>query len=237
LLLSAIALVGGLAWQARPEDQTLCSGYAECRTAGYGDFGYGRARQTSWWQMGTGSNCTNFVAYRLVRAGLPNRRPAADRGRDVGSLDAYRWGLVYASRTDRHPVPGAVAWWGRHSVDPWGHVAIVESVNRDGSMVISEDSATGPSFDWKLVRPGRNWPTGFIHFPLLGARNAAAPAPAGRRGTISGNLPAAPPPAHRAAGPITAWAGPADPPRRGARSTPPVRSATGSGPDPHLRPR
>jgi hypothetical protein len=64
------------------------------------------------------------------------------------------------------------------------------------------------------VRPGRNWPTGFIHFPMPRARHTAPPAPTGRGGTIPGSPPAARPAAR-----------PAEPP------------AAGSGPDPRLRPR
>jgi surface antigen len=210
VFLSTLALLGGLAAPAGPVEHTLCSGYAECRSAGYGDFGYGRARRTSWWQMSSGSNCTNFVAYRLVRAGLPNRRPDPDRGRDSGSLDAYRWGLVYASRTDLRPQPGSVAWWGRHSADPWGHVAIVESLNADGSLTISEDSATGPDFDWKRIEPGHQWPTGFIHFrlPAVGPASDAAPAPP------EGPSPASGSPARR---------GPTPPDRRAIGSAPGAR--------------
>jgi len=172
VLLSAVALAGALALHANPGEHKLCSGYAACRAAGYGDFGYGRARGTSWWDMGTGANCTNFVAYRLVRAGMPNRRPLADPGRDAASLDAYRWGVVYASRTDSRPDRGAVAWWGRRHGGHRGHVAFVESVNPDGSLTISEDSSTGHGFDWKLIRPGREWPSGFIHFRLPGSRTS-----------------------------------------------------------------
>jgi surface antigen len=185
--------MGGLVVPTQPAEQTLCSGYAHCRTAGYGDFGYGRARRNSWWQMGSGSNCTNFVAYRLVRAGMPNRRPVPDPGRDASSLNAYRWGVVYASRTDSHPNAGAVAWWNRSRGGSWGHVAFVEAVNPDGTVTISEDSSTGRGFDWKRIGPGRDWPTGFIHFRLLGS-----PTKPGRVRSRD-----------HAAGSVTLWAGPA----------------------------
>jgi surface antigen len=149
----------------------LCSGYTACRHAGYSDHGYGGARQHSWWDMGTGSNCTNFVAYRLVHEGMPNRRPHPDHGARADSLNAYRWGVVYAGHTDHRPRTGAVAWWTRNRAGYYGHVAFVEAVNRDGTLTISEDSATGHGFDWKRISPGsRSWPSGFIHFALPGQR-------------------------------------------------------------------
>lgn len=148
----------------RSVERRLCHGYNACRTHGFTDAGYRGHRSTSFWRMYSGANCTNFVAYKLVRAGLPNHRPHADSGHRPAHLDAYRWGIVYRSLTDRHPTVGSVAWWahrGRH-----GHVAWVESVNSDGSLTISEDSWSGNGFDWRRISHGAGWPTGFIHFPL-----------------------------------------------------------------------
>jgi len=219
LLLWDVLLASGLIVQSRQvEEHTLCSGYAECRTEGYGDFGYGRARKTSWWEMGRGSNCTNFVAYRLVRAGMPNRRPVPDPGRDDGSRNAYRWGVVYASRTDSRPSPGAVAWWDHRRGGRLGHVALVEAVNPDGSITISEDSATGRGFDWKRLPHGRDWPSGFIHFPTA-ARRAAPVTPAARAAQrarhSTGRGPHRP---DRSAGSLSIWVGPiAAPPQYTSR--------------------
>ena len=166
MLLAAVLLFGGPVEEpAQPVEHKLCAGYVACRRAGYTDHGYVRARRHSWWEMGTGSNCTNFVAFRLVREGMPNRRPHPDHGARADSLNAYRWGLVYSAHTDRRPRTGAVAWWSRSRAGYYGHVAYVEAVNRDGTLTISEDSATGHGFDWKRISPGRAWPSGFIHFP------------------------------------------------------------------------
>jgi surface antigen len=149
---------------ARSIERRLCHGYTSCRSHGFTDAGYRRHRSASFWRMYAGGNCTNFVAYRLVQEGLPNHRPRGDHGRRANHLDAYRWGRVYASITDRHPSVGSVAWWAHRGRD--GHVAWVESVNRDGSLTISEDSWSGNGFDWRRVSRGAGWPTGFIHFPL-----------------------------------------------------------------------
>ncbi|HEY3603108.1 MAG TPA: CHAP domain-containing protein [Sporichthyaceae bacterium] len=171
MLLAAVLLFAAPLEPAHSAAHKLCSGYTECRHAGYSDHGYGHARHSSYWDMGTGSNCTNFVAYRLVREGMPNRRPHPDHGARADSLNAYRWGVVYAGHTDHRPRTGAVAWWSRSRAGYYGHVAYVEAVNRDGTLTISEDSATGHGFDWKRISPGgRAWPSGFIHFTLPGQR-------------------------------------------------------------------
>jgi surface antigen len=159
-------------------DTRLCSGYDECRAGGYSDADYGSNSMNPYWNMVAGHNCTNYVAYRLVRAGLPNVRPPADPGQQNNHLDAWQWGEVYASRTDTTPEPGSVAWWatdaGKGAI---GHVAWVESVNPDGSVTISEDSSSGHDFDWKTIPPGHGWPTGFIHFGAAAPSDAPAAVP------------------------------------------------------------
>jgi surface antigen len=80
-------------------------------------------------------NCTYYVY---------NRR--AQLGRPIGSFwgNAATW-AVYASsagfRVDKTPEPGAMAQWNAYG-GAWigyaGHVAVVESVNPDGTIVISE---------------------------------------------------------------------------------------------------
>jgi len=211
----------------------LCAGYRACRAAGRPDFGYSAARSVSWWQMTPGANCTNFVAYRLIRAGLPDRRPAPDAGQDAGRLGAARWGLVYASRTDHHPTPGAVAWW-RHGRDGRaGHVAYVEAINPDGTITVSEDSAHGNGFDWTTITPSYDWPSGFIHL------TAPKPPPAHRRPSpahpeTTRQTPAAPAPGRPHRDPIRYHATPT----AGRETTvPPAAEQTRTGTSPRRRPR
>lgn len=164
LLAGALLLTAPLA-SADAGSQTLCRGYAQCRAAGYSDAGYEAGSATSYWRMFVGPNCTNYVAYRLVRDGLVNDRPAADPGQSNVSLNAYAWGVAYASRTNSVPKVGSVAWWGTgDGKGSTGHVAYVEKVNRDGSITVSEDSSSGNGFSWKKLTPGQGWPQGFIHF-------------------------------------------------------------------------
>lgn len=138
----------------------LCSGYASCEAAGYGNAGYRQASSTMYWRMFTGHNCTNYVAYRLIQSGMPDTRPWA------GSGNASNWGLAMASITDQTPTVGSVAWY-KPNVTPAGsngHVAYVEQVISDTEIMVSEDY-WGGDFHWRRVtKSGGGWPTGFIHF-------------------------------------------------------------------------
>ncbi|MDX6231764.1 MAG: hypothetical protein QOH68_732, partial [Nocardioidaceae bacterium] len=44
----------------------LCTGYSSCSDKGYSSYGYSTQKSKSYWRMYTGTNCTNYVAYRLV---------------------------------------------------------------------------------------------------------------------------------------------------------------------------
>lgn len=138
----------------------LCSGYSGCRSAGYSDGGYGARNGQMYWRMYAGHNCTNYVAYRLIQAGMSTERPWSSTGM------AYNWGRVNPDITDKVPAVGAVAWWESNvsGTGSSGHVAIVERVISDREIVISEDSWSG-DFHWRTIRnDGSHWPTGFIHF-------------------------------------------------------------------------
>ncbi|WP_121251970.1 CHAP domain-containing protein [Nocardioides ferulae] len=138
----------------------LCTGYDACSDAGYSHFGYKRAGRQMWWRMYAGHNCTNYVAYRMVKAGMSEERPWD------GSGMAYHWGVAMADITDQTPRVGAVAWWKKGSA--WapssGHVAYVEKVVSEDEILVSEDSWSG-DFHWRrVVRGTSGWPSGFIHF-------------------------------------------------------------------------
>lgn len=135
----------------------LCNGYASCASSGYADGGYQAKQGTSYWAMYTGTNCTNYVAYRLVTTNkMANRRPAPGVG------NARDWGTTMASITNSTPAAGSVAWWGRASGG--NHVAYVERVVSASEIWVSESNWAG-AFDWrKITRTGSGWPDGFIHF-------------------------------------------------------------------------
>ncbi|MGA8986612.1 CHAP domain-containing protein [Aeromicrobium sp.] len=140
---------------AQATSSLLCTGYSSCGDKGYSNFGYSTHQSTSYWRMYTGTNCTNYVAYRLVTTnGMPNVRPASGVG------NAQDWGFAMASITDGTPVAGSVAWWGRTG----HHVAYVEKVVSPDEIWVSESNWSG-AFDWrKIIRSGSGWPDGFIHF-------------------------------------------------------------------------
>lgn len=106
--------------------------------SGQGTFGgivYGNYRSGSVGNRYAWGNCT-YYAYE--------RRAAI--GRPVGSFwgNAATWAAAAAASgyvVNNTPAPGAVAHWNAYS-DPWvgyyGHVGIVESVNEDGTVTISE---------------------------------------------------------------------------------------------------
>lgn len=169
----AVLVSGSLSVAVAPPAQasvsTLCSGYAACASVGMSESGYGAASRTAYWRMYTGHNCTNYAAYRMVRAGLANVRPWS------GSGNATGWGTELPSLTNGTPSVGAVAWWkaGVRPAGSAGHVGYVERVVSATEIIVSQDSWHG-DFSWTRVRnTGSGWPSGFIHFrdvPLLNTR-------------------------------------------------------------------
>ncbi|HET7196009.1 MAG TPA: CHAP domain-containing protein [Nocardioides sp.] len=161
LLLAVLAALLPLTPPAAQASSTyLCTGYAGCHEDGYSHFGYRTAGRHMWWQMYSGHNCTNYVAYRLVRGGMSATRPWS------GSGNADNWGRVKSRITNGTPMVGAVAWWRRNvpGAGSNGHVAYVEKVISRTRIVISEDSWSG-DFHWRRIsKAGSGWPTGFIHF-------------------------------------------------------------------------
>lgn len=153
----------------------LCEGYRECREAGMSNGGYAKNSGTMWWRMYTGHNCTNYVAYRLVRSGMPNTRPWE------GSGNASNWGVAMSRITDQTPAVGAIAWWRAYApgAGSSGHVAYVEEVISPTKIVVSQDS-WGGDFSWATITAsGSGWPTGFIHFNDTPLVSTAPPAIAG----------------------------------------------------------
>ena len=153
----------------------LCAGYAECQAAGYGHAGYRNAGSTKYWRMYAGHNCTNYVAYRLIQNGMPDRRPWEGDG------NAANWGVAMASITDQVPRVGAVAWY-RANVAPAGaagHVAYVEEVVSETEIIVSEDY-WGGDFHWRrITKTGTGWPSGFIHFNDVAVEPISPPAISG----------------------------------------------------------
>ncbi len=154
-MLTLLGMLLGLLVTAAPATASstiLCKGFTACANAGYSNFGYAPTNyKKMWWRMYAGHNCTNYVAYRMVRAGMSATRPWS------GSGDARNWGVVFGSRTNQTPTVGSVAWWSSN------HVAYVQRVVDANTIIVSEDHYGG-DFDWRrITRSGGGWPTGFIH--------------------------------------------------------------------------
>jgi surface antigen len=57
--------------------------------------------------------------------------------------NAFQWGTQAINagiQTSQTPQVGAIAQWDKSSIYPLGHVAVVEKVNTDGTILISESS-------------------------------------------------------------------------------------------------
>jgi surface antigen len=173
-VLATLPLVGAmviLSSPAKADSQILCRSFAACSSRSAASAAYAQVYLQSFWNMTPGHNCTNYVAYRLTHQGRLVARP-------YGTNSASTWGGV--ARAAGIPVvdtprAGDVAWWGPDlqgltSVLDLGiggtgnHVAMVEAVNADGSITISEDNLTG-DFQWRRLSHGLGWPSGFIRYP------------------------------------------------------------------------
>ncbi|MCA1983623.1 CHAP domain-containing protein [Nocardioides nematodiphilus] len=148
----------------------LCSGFDDCNGAGMSASGYHAVWDTMFWNMYSGRNCTNYVAYRMIRAGMSSTRPAQLL---PGQGNASYWGASFGSLTNRTPTVGAVAWWNKNvpGAGSGGHVAYVEKVYSATDIVISESNWSG-DFDWRRITTAANWPSGFIHL-----RDSGTPPP------------------------------------------------------------
>jgi surface antigen len=171
---AALLALGGLAVTTPPASatvSTLCVGYTGCATLGMSDAGYSKASKTMYWRMYSGHNCTNYAAYRMVKAGMPNTRPWSGGG------NATYWGTSMKSITNTTPRVGAVAWWkaGVYPAGSAGHVAYVEKVVSATEIIVSMDSWNG-DFSWaRVTKATKGWPSGFVHFKDVLLRSTAAP--------------------------------------------------------------
>ncbi|MET0446932.1 MAG: CHAP domain-containing protein [Aeromicrobium sp.] len=162
IMLGCVIGVGATPAQAA-SSSTICKGFKDCAREGKGSAGYASVYRQSFWNMRAGHNCTNYVGYRLTHAGRVVNRPA-------GANDAGTWGRAARAAgipVGKKPRVGSVAYWkaGYHGASKGGHVAYVEKVNKNGSIVISEDHLGG-TFVWRtLSKKSRSWPSGFIRFP------------------------------------------------------------------------
>ncbi len=136
--------------------------------------GYREVAQRSFWTMAPGHNCTNYMAFRLIKAGMSTKvqwlHDAGDWAREARSHD-------YA--VNDVPEVGAVAQWtgGQPNISTAGHVAMVEAVT-ETSMTITEDNYPSGPLRVRVISKGdKAWPSHFIHFDQRTGDKAPIPAP------------------------------------------------------------
>lgn len=133
----------------------------------------------------TQRQCVSFVAWREAQAGHPVDN-ALQRWGSALSWDsaAYRLGVRIGSR----PIVGAIAQWNAGEHSPWwaggssvvngtitagpaGHVALVRSVNADGSAIVEQYNMSGTrSYSTMRVRAPRYLYNGVGGFPAARRR-------------------------------------------------------------------
>ena len=122
-----------------------------------------------------GGECTSYVAFRLNQAGIPFHNWYGGLRWSHAKLWNGAADRVTGASVSTHPAVGSVAQW---TDGDYGHVAYVEQVNSDGSIVVSDMNADGncglrervtltkpPGWNSTSGDPNRTiWPHNFIHF-------------------------------------------------------------------------
>jgi surface antigen len=108
-------------------------------------------------------NCTNYVAYRLIKNG-------ASKPGGLGNADAWASSVRRALDADRVngvPAVGAVAWWSGANrffgFGGAGHVAYVEKVTPNGTVYLSDSRWASGSSRWTVRKGDTLWPEKFLH--------------------------------------------------------------------------
>ncbi len=117
-----------------------------------------------------GSNCTWYAHGRMMQLGY------CPYALDSMRFSAYRWAEDAARDAEvvDDPLVGSIAFWdGEASFGgSLGHVGVVEKVETDGSILISDSSSSRDAYNIFTTSPGeRNWPTAFIKVPEGPARS------------------------------------------------------------------
>lgn len=107
--------------------------------------------------------CTSFVAWRMNRnAGPMSFYNYMDGGHwgNAGNWGRNARALGYPVNTT--PAVGAIAWWAAGTISYLGHVAYVEAVNGDGTVVVEEYNYEYLRYTRRTI-PGGSV-SGYIHF-------------------------------------------------------------------------
>ncbi len=173
-----LLLMAGLTVISTPANAfTLtCSAKTKAQIAACDTSGYAEVYTKMHWRMYGGHNCTNYAAYRMQRAGVPEPKILLGNARDWHT-NAAKLGYTVNSQ----PAVGAIAQWSKSA----NHVAYVEEVGA-GYLILSEDSYSSKVYRrYKALTTDSWYPERFIHFLTPGTTTPAptptptpAPAPA-----------------------------------------------------------
>lgn len=167
LMAAAVTLVTALSGLASLPASAVSPGDVPCTgdecDGGAWAAARGASNENSYWGMYPGHNCTNYVAWRLISAGV--ERPATHPGKAADwAANAVADGYL----VDDVPEVGAVAQWESFAsgYGEAGHLAYVERLNEDGTILVSEDywgngSQVGP-LTYRIVDPASV--SNFIHY-------------------------------------------------------------------------
>jgi hypothetical protein len=111
-----------------------------------------------------GGNCTWYAHGRMMQLGLSKYTLDSMR------FNAYTWvdDAARGAVVTLMPEVASIAYWeaGAFYGSMLGHVGVVEAVNADGSILISDSSSSGSAYRTYLTYPGDSrWPTAFITVP------------------------------------------------------------------------
>ena len=172
VLAAVTVVVAGPSTSPAVAQTTICSGVSVSEVQKC-DPGWAANMPFMHWRMYGGHNCTNYVAYRLGRDGVPEP-PYLLGNADTWAPRAKSHGV----RVDSTPEVGAVgAWPGRR------HIVYVEEIGPD-YLITSEDNWPGyyPKGMYrkiKVFKGERAYPTQFIHFKGKNTINGPLPTVAG----------------------------------------------------------
>lgn len=122
-------------------------------------------------------NCTWYAWGRFYEEGEPQTRPR------LSLLDAYNWYGYTQDGYQRGSTPklGAVICYSGGNYSGLGHVAIVEQINSDGTIIVSESGWQGYYFRTRVADPNNQYPysnptdgytfQGFIYNPNVTGGN------------------------------------------------------------------
>ena len=140
-------------------------GYTNCPTSDPNCFGHGQTYQGHGLSDPWGydlRNCTSYVAWFEV----DQRHISAQQITGLGNASSWlpnakARGITTIQGTTRGVQVGDVAWWGSSPGDPYGHVAIVTSVNANGSVNVAEFNQ---SYNGTFSEQSNQYPDGYIVF-------------------------------------------------------------------------